>query len=148
MALMILMSCNKIIAACQSLFYYNHLSYFESDKSKYLWSVYPNIPLFDTKHLLYFLFSLVLVIILLIFNLMLISKKLFQGNHFIFTLDGYQGTLKEKHMYWPLVELLLRFITTAFSVLTFCFTEHNSSYNVCLLFGHCQSIQEYKKHIC
>ena len=117
MALMILMSCNKIIAACQNLFYYNHLSYFESDKSKYLWSVYPNISLFGTKHLLYFLFSLVLVIILLIFNLMLISKKLFQGNHFIFALDGYQGTLKEKHMYWPKVELLLRFITTAFSVL-------------------------------
>ena len=118
MAIMILLCGNKIITACQSIFFYNHLKYLESDKSKYLWSVYPSIPLFDTKYLLYFLFSIVLVIILTIFNVMLVfSKKFFQGNHFIFALDGYQGTLKEKHMYWPIVELLLRFITTALSVL-------------------------------
>ena len=116
MAIMILMCSNKIIEACQSLFLYNHLSYFESDKSKYLWSIYPNIPLFDTKYLLYFLFSLVLTIILIVFNLTLVFSKKFQRNHFI-TLDGYQGTLKEKHMYWRIVEFLLRFITTAFSVL-------------------------------
>ena len=31
--------------------------------------------------------------------------------------DAHQGTLKEKHSYWPILELILRLITMAFSVL-------------------------------
>ena len=116
MAIILLMSCNKIVAACQSLLLYNCLSYLTSDKSMYLWSVYPSIPLFSTQYLLYFIFCLILVITLIILIIThVFSKKCIERNHFI--LDAYQGTLKEKHIHWSIIELLLRFITIGFSVL-------------------------------
>ena len=117
MGIMILMCSNKVIVACQNLFLYNRFSYLKSDESKYLWSIYPSIPLFDTYYLLYFLFTLVLVIALIIFNIMTFSQRLFKRNLFISTLNGYQFTTKEKHIYWPIVELLLRFIIASLSVL-------------------------------
>ena len=116
-SIILLMCCNKIVASCQTLLLYNHLSYLESGKSKYLWSVHPSIPLFDAKYLLYFLFCLILIIVLLMFNISIVfSKKCMQGNYFIYIFDTHQ-TLKEKHSYWPTLELTLRLITMAFSVL-------------------------------
>ena len=117
-SIILLMCCNKIIAACQSLLLYNHLSYLENGKSKYLWSAYPSIPVFDAKYLLYFLFCLILIIVLLMINISIVlSKKCMQGNYFIYIFDAHQTILKEKHSYWPVLELTLRLITMVFSVL-------------------------------
>ena len=120
MAIIVLVSSNKIIAACRNLLLYNHLSYFESDKAKYLWSVYPSIPLFAAKYWLYFLVCCISVTLLITFNITLaISKKFIQGKKFRFVsiLDVYQDKLKKKHTYWPIAELLLRLITTVSLVL-------------------------------
>ena len=118
MNIILLMCCNKIIAACQNLLLYNRLSYLESGKSKYLWSVYPSVPLFDVKYLLYFLFCLISIIVLLILNFSAVfSKKFMKGSCFVYIFDAHQDTLKEKHSYWPILELTLRLITMTFSVL-------------------------------
>ena len=153
LAIILLMSSNKIITACQNLLLYNRLSYFESDKSQYLWSIYPSIPLFATKYWLYFLFCLILVTVLIIFNITLVfSKKFIQGKtlKFVFILNAYQDKLKKKHTYWPIAELLLRLLTTVFSVLN---KQLSLLLNiiVIVLFGCCLGIASpFKdvKHTC
>ena len=66
-----------------------HLGYLESNKSEYLWSVYPSIPLFDVN--IYFTFCL--IIISIIIDIILNADLLFLRSSLkenIF-LDAYQA---------------------------------------------------------
>jgi len=44
-------------------------------------------------------------------------QEILQYKSFISTLNGYQDTIKEMYMHWPIVKLSLRFIAATFSVL-------------------------------
>ena len=101
-----------LLTVCQVLFFFSSITHLPSEHSTLFWSVDTGVELYGVKFLILYIISLIVFILLSIFNIIL----LFPGtllrwkfiNYFKPLLDAYFGPYKQKYPFWIGLQLLTR----------------------------------------
>lgn len=143
LATVLLLSFTKILRTCILIW---QLSSLKCGSHKYyVWSVDPSIDYFSSKHLLMFLFALIVFLFLALpYTLLLLFSPLIEGYFSRYKccrwwvklkplFDAYNGPYHDKHRYWTGLLLLVRL----FLVLVFSFNTAGESLTVAVIVVVC-----------
>ena len=113
LATLFLLSYTKILlAVCQVLFFFSHVTHLPSKHTTLFWSVDSGVELFGVKFFILYTICLIVFIILLIFNTFLLFPRTLSHwkfiNYFKPLLDAYFGPYKSKYTFWTGLQLLIR----------------------------------------
>ena len=122
LATLFLVSYTKILrTTCNVLFLYSRVIYLPSNKTKLMWSVDANVPLFEAKFIILFITCLALFFIMIPFNTLLIFTRFFMRfrlvSKFKPLIDAYQGAYKDNCYYWIGMQLVIRAVFLGLSSL-------------------------------
>ena len=122
LATLFLLSYTKMLrTTCIVLFLYSRVIYLPSNKTKLMWSVDANVPLFEAKFIILFITCLALFSIMILFNIILIFTRFFMRfrlvNKFKPLIDAYQGAYKDNCYYWIGMQLVIRAVFLGLSSL-------------------------------
>ena len=122
LATLFLLSYTKMLrTTCNVLFLYSRVIYLPSNKTKLMWSVDTNVPLFEVKFIILFITCLVLFSIMIPFNIILLFTRFFlrfrQISKFKPLIDAYQGAYKDNCYYWIGIHLVVRAVFLGLSSL-------------------------------
>jgi len=122
LASLFLLSYTKILRTVSNvLFFYTTVTSLPSKKTTLVWSVDPEVELFELKLILLFVVCLVVFLMLIPFNSVLVFSRLLSQfkcvNHFKPLLDVYQGPYKDRFYYWTGLQLVLRAVFYGVSAL-------------------------------
>ena len=139
LATVLLLSFTKIMRTCILIW---QLSSIQCGSHKYyVWSVDPSIDYFSSKHLLIFLFALIVFLFLALpYTLLLLFSPLIEGYFSRYKcckwwvklkplFDAYNGPYQDKHRYWTGLLLLVRL----FMVLVFSFNTAGENATVVII---------------
>ena len=93
------------------LFSYSTITHLPSGHQQIVWSIDASVPLFGLKFTILFITCLVLFLLLIPFNITLLSRYLLRFrliNHFKPILDAFQGSYKDRYYYWVAVHMTMR----------------------------------------
>jgi len=113
LATLFLLSYTKILlTVCQVLFFFTSVTHLPSKHTTLFWSVDPGVELFGVKFCILYFVSLIVFIILLLFNAVLLFPRTISRwsfiNYFKPLLDAYFGPYKQKYPFWTGLQLLTR----------------------------------------
>ena len=113
LATLFLLSYTKILlTVCQVLFFFSPVTHLPSKHTTLFWSVDTGVELFGVKNFILYTISLIVFIILLIFNGVLIFPRTLSHwkfiNYFKPLLDAYFGPYKPKYPLWTELQLFIR----------------------------------------
>ena len=113
LATLLLLSYTKtLLTVCQILFFFSSVTQLSGKHSTLFWSVDTGVELFGVKFSILYTVSLIVFIILLIFNTVLLFPRTASRwsfiNHFKPLLDAYFGPYKQKYPFWTGLQLLIR----------------------------------------
>jgi len=118
LATILLLSYTKILQTLSSvLFLYSTITDYPSNASSIMWSIDANVPLFGSHHSVLFAFSLLIILLLILYTCLLLFGnflKKFKIN--VFTdplLSAYNKAFKKNCLYWVGYELIIRCILLA-----------------------------------
>ena len=113
LATLFLLSYTKtLLTVCQVLSFFSSVTHLPSEHTTLVWSVDTGIELFGIKFCILYAISLVVFIILLLFNIFLLFPRIMSHwkfiNYFKPLLDAYFGPYKQKYPFWTGLQLLIR----------------------------------------
>jgi len=113
LATLFLLSYTKILlTVCQVLFFFTSVTHLPSKHTTLFWSVDTGVELFGVKFCILYSVSLIVFIILLLFNAVLLFPRKVSCwsfiNYFKPLLDAYFGPYKQKYLFWTGLQLLTR----------------------------------------
>ena len=119
LATLLLLSYTKtLLTVCQILFFFSSITQLPGKHSTLFWSVDTGVELFGAKFCILYTVSLIVFIVLLIFNTILLFPRTASQwrfiNYFKPLLDAYFGPYKQKYPFWTGLQLLIR--TTFFGL--------------------------------
>ena len=113
LATLFLLSYTKtLLTVCQVLFFFSSVIHLPSKHTIIFWSVDTSVKLFGVRFCILYIASLVVFIMLLIFNALLLFPRTSSRwkfiNYFKPVLDAYFGPYKLKYPFWTGLQLLMR----------------------------------------
>ena len=118
LATILLLSYTKILqTVCDVLFLYSTITDYPSNVSRVMWSIDANVPLFGLRHSVLFAFSLLMVILLVLYTCLLLFGKILRNFkisvHINPLLNAYNKAYKKNCCYWIGYELIIRCVLLA-----------------------------------
>ena len=118
LATILLLSYTKILQTLSSvLFLYSTITDYPSNVSSIMWSIDANVPLFGSHHSVLFAFSLLIILLLILYTCLLLFGNFFKKFKInVFTdplLSAYNKAFKKNCLYWVGYELIIRCILLA-----------------------------------
>ena len=113
LAMLLLLSYTKILlTVCQILFFFSSVTQLPGNHITYFRSVDTGVELFGVKFCILYTVSLIVFIVLLIFNIVLLFPRTAPRwsfiNYFKPLLDAYFDPYKQKYAFWTGLQLLIR----------------------------------------
>ena len=113
LATLFLLSYTKILSmVCHVLFFYTQTTHLPIKHRQLFWSVDTSVELFGVKFTILFVICVLIFSILILFNALLLFTKFLLRfkfiNNFKPLLDPYFSPYKDRFLYWPGLQLLLR----------------------------------------
>ena len=113
LATLFLLSYTKtLLTVCQVLFFFSSVTHLPSEHSTLVWSVHTGVELFGVKFCILYTVSLIVFLLLLLFNTFLLFPRTVSRwrfiNYFKPLLDAYFGPYKQKYQFWIGLQLFIR----------------------------------------